>query len=70
LRTGTILLPGTSQLTETDIDSRLWKSNSDCIIVDQQMAEKIETISAKHKNLKFKIFVENKEPSEGMNKIG
>ena len=52
-------------LTETDIDSRLSKSGSDCIIVDQQLAEKVEKIADKHKNLKFKIFVESKEVSEG-----
>jgi hypothetical protein len=60
LRTGTILLPGTSMLTDIDIDNRLSKSESDCIIVDLQLAEKVERISAKHKqNLKFKIFVQS-----------
>jgi hypothetical protein len=43
LRTGTILLPGTSMLTENDIDNRLSKSESDCIIVDLHSAEKVSS---------------------------
>ncbi len=44
-------------LTENDIDNRLAKSESDCIIVDLQLAEKVEKIADKHKRtLKFKIF--------------
>ena len=45
-------------LTENDIDNRLSKSESDCIIVDLQLAERVEKIAEKHKRtLKFKIFV-------------
>lgn len=44
-------------LTENDINSRLQKSRADCIIVNEQLAAKVEGIASKHENLKHKIFV-------------
>ena len=47
MRTGTILLPGTNQLTKNDIESRLFMSKADAVIVDKVGAEKIEAIDNK-----------------------
>ena len=47
MRTGTILLPGTTQLTKNDIESRLFMSKADAVIVDKVGAEKIEAIDNK-----------------------
>ena len=66
MRIGTVILPGTSMLTENDIDTRLSQSRSDCIIVDSQLAEKVERIAHKHKKtLKHKIFVGTTDLFEG-----
>ena len=56
-----------SMLTEIDIDNRLTKSESDCIIVDLELAEKVEKIAGKHEknNLKFKIVVTDRGLSNG-----
>ena len=53
-------------LTDIDIDNRISKSESDCIIVDLQLAEKVEKICVKHKEkLKFKIFVDDQDVQDG-----
>ena len=53
-------------LTDIDIDNRISKSESDCIIVNLQLAEKVEKICVKHKEkLKFKIFVDDQDVQDG-----
>ena len=41
LRTGTVLLPGTTLLTAADIAARIAKSESDCVIGDAEVATKV-----------------------------
>ena len=41
LRTGTVLLPGTTLLTADDIAARIHKSESDCVIGDADVATKV-----------------------------
>ena len=56
LRTGTVLLPGTTLLTAADIAARIDKSESDCVIGDAEVAAKVE--AERHgKHLRHKILV-------------
>ncbi len=57
MRTGTVLLPGTTQLTSQDLQSRLAISKADTIIVDNQGAYKIEAIQGSLE-LKHKVLVD------------
>lgn len=63
MRTGTILLPGTTQLTASDIESRLVMSKSDAIIVDIVGAKKVEQIQGRNL-LKHKILVADETTSD------
>ena len=56
LRTGTVLLPGTTLLTAADIAARIDKSESDCVIGDAEVAAKVE--AERHgRHLRHKILV-------------
>jgi medium-chain acyl-CoA synthetase len=56
MRTGTILLPGTTLLTASDLANRIVKSEADCVIGDAEVATKVE--EEKHPtHLKHKILV-------------
>ena len=58
MRTNTVLLPGTPQLTAKDLDKRLGVSKADAVIVDEVTAQKIEEVADIHeKTLKFKILI-------------
>ena len=63
LRTGTVLLPGTTLLTASDIAARIDKSESDCVIGDADVATKVET--RRHANhLRHKILVASADNDE------
>lgn len=42
---GTVLIPGTTQLTSRDIKHRILRSSADCLIVDDVTAEKVDPVS-------------------------
>ncbi|XP_035195179.1 acyl-coenzyme A synthetase ACSM3, mitochondrial-like [Oxyura jamaicensis] len=57
LRTGTVLIPGTQQLTAKDILYRLQKSKAKCIITDDFVAPAVDSVGAECQSLKFKLLV-------------
>uniref|UniRef100_A0A8D0GIY8 medium-chain acyl-CoA ligase n=1 Tax=Sphenodon punctatus TaxID=8508 RepID=A0A8D0GIY8_SPHPU len=64
MRTGTILIPGTTQLTAKDILHRLQTSKAKCIIVDDVLAAAVDSIASSCQSLLFKLIVSNK-PKDG-----
>ncbi|XP_036597557.1 acyl-coenzyme A synthetase ACSM3, mitochondrial [Trichosurus vulpecula] len=64
LRTGTILIPGTTQLTERDLLYRLQTSKAKCIITNGAFAAMVDSIAHKCAILKSKLIVSEK-PREG-----
>ncbi|XP_068952166.1 acyl-coenzyme A synthetase ACSM3, mitochondrial [Petaurus breviceps papuanus] len=64
LRTGTVLIPGTTQLTENDMLYRLQTSKAKCIITNDTFATKVDSIAHKCAALKSKLIVSEK-PREG-----
>ncbi|XP_015215308.2 acyl-coenzyme A synthetase ACSM3, mitochondrial isoform X2 [Lepisosteus oculatus] len=67
MRTGTVLIPGTSQLTARDILQRLRVSQAKCIITDESLAPVIDAISPECSWLKAKLLVSNKKQDGWMN---
>ncbi|XP_046732405.1 acyl-coenzyme A synthetase ACSM3, mitochondrial isoform X2 [Silurus meridionalis] len=61
LRTGTVLIPGTSQHTARDILHRLQVSQAKCLITDQSMAPLIEAVTPQCPTLTSKLLLSNKE---------
>uniref|UniRef100_A0A8C6G958 medium-chain acyl-CoA ligase n=1 Tax=Mus spicilegus TaxID=10103 RepID=A0A8C6G958_MUSSI len=57
LRTGTVLIPGTTQLTQKDILYRLQSSKAKCIITDDTLAPAVDAVAAKCENLHSKLIV-------------
>uniref|UniRef100_A0A669PLG3 medium-chain acyl-CoA ligase n=1 Tax=Phasianus colchicus TaxID=9054 RepID=A0A669PLG3_PHACC len=57
MRTGTVLIPGTQQLTAKDVLYRLQKSKAKGIITDDSMASTVESVEADCQSLKFKLLV-------------
>nr|XP_048316507.1 acyl-coenzyme A synthetase ACSM3, mitochondrial isoform X2 [Myodes glareolus] len=57
LRTGTVLIPGTTQLTQKDILYRLQSSKAKCIITDDALAPAVDSVAAKCENLTSKLIV-------------
>ncbi|XP_054066949.1 acyl-coenzyme A synthetase ACSM3, mitochondrial-like isoform X3 [Rissa tridactyla] len=57
MRTGTVLIPGTQQLTAKDILHRLQKSKAKCIITDDSVAPAVDSVGAECQSLKFKLLV-------------
>ncbi|XP_073915703.1 acyl-coenzyme A synthetase ACSM3, mitochondrial isoform X2 [Castor canadensis] len=57
LRTGTVLIPGTTQLTQKDILYRLESSKAKCIITNDVLAPAIDAIAPKCENLHSKLIV-------------
>ncbi|KAM6244589.1 acyl-coenzyme A synthetase ACSM3, mitochondrial-like isoform 3-T6 [Spheniscus humboldti] len=57
MRTGTVLIPGTQQLTAKDILHRLQKSKAKCIITDDSVAPAVDLVGAECQSLKFKLLV-------------
>ncbi|XP_069342944.1 acyl-coenzyme A synthetase ACSM3, mitochondrial isoform X2 [Eulemur rufifrons] len=57
LRTGTVLIPGTTQLTKKDILYRLQSSKAKCIITNDVLAPAVDAIAPKCENLHSKLIV-------------
>ncbi|XP_030157189.1 acyl-coenzyme A synthetase ACSM3, mitochondrial isoform X2 [Lynx canadensis] len=64
LRTGTVLIPGTTQLTQRDILYRLQSSKAKCIITDEVLAPAVDAVASKCENLHSKLIVSQK-PKDG-----
>ncbi|XP_043829731.1 acyl-coenzyme A synthetase ACSM3, mitochondrial isoform X2 [Dromiciops gliroides] len=64
LRTGTVLIPGTIQMTENDLLYRLQTSKAKCIITNDTFARTVDSIAHKCPVLKYKLIVSEK-PKEG-----
>lgn len=61
LRTGTVLIPGTSQLTTRDILHRLQVSQAKCLITDESMAPLMEAVTPQCPTLTSKLLLSKKE---------
>ena len=57
IRAGVILLPGTTQLTDRDIEGRLLSSGADALICDLETASKVDNLNLEHTSLKTKVVV-------------
>ncbi|KAG7248553.1 hypothetical protein CRUP_013264, partial [Coryphaenoides rupestris] len=57
LRTGTVLLPGTSQLTARDILHRLHTSGAKCVVTDESLAPLVDEVAPQCPDLRCKILV-------------
>ncbi|XP_036134630.1 acyl-coenzyme A synthetase ACSM3, mitochondrial [Molossus molossus] len=64
LRTGTVLIPGTTQLTQKDILYRLQASQAKCIIASEAVALAADAVVAKCENLRSKLIV-SENPRDG-----
>uniref|UniRef100_A0A8C3W299 medium-chain acyl-CoA ligase n=1 Tax=Catagonus wagneri TaxID=51154 RepID=A0A8C3W299_9CETA len=64
LRTGTVLIPGTTQLTQKDILYRLQASKANCIVTNEVLAPAVDAVASKCENLRSKLIVSQK-PREG-----
>ncbi|XP_056149876.1 acyl-coenzyme A synthetase ACSM3, mitochondrial [Lampris incognitus] len=69
LRTGTVLLPGTSQLTARDILHRLQTSGAKCIITDNSLAPLVEAVAPQCPALHSKVLVSD-ERRDGWSNFG
>ncbi|NXU06281.1 ACSM3 synthetase, partial [Buphagus erythrorhynchus] len=57
MRTGIVLIPGTSQLTAKDISYRLQASKAKCIITSDTLAPAVESVLPDSQLLKSKLIV-------------
>ncbi|KAL0966478.1 hypothetical protein UPYG_G00295750 [Umbra pygmaea] len=57
LRTGTVLLPGSTQLTAKDLLHRLKTSGARCVITDEALAPLLDTVAPHCPSLQHKILV-------------
>ncbi|XP_048350656.1 acyl-coenzyme A synthetase ACSM3, mitochondrial-like isoform X1 [Sphaerodactylus townsendi] len=64
LRTGTVLIPGTTQLTAKDILHRLQASRAKCIITDQALAPAVDSVASECQSLAVKLIV-SRDPRDG-----
>nr|XP_021547900.1 acyl-coenzyme A synthetase ACSM3, mitochondrial isoform X1 [Neomonachus schauinslandi] len=64
LRTGIVLIPGTTQLTQKDILYRLQSSKAKCIITNEVLAPAVDAVASKCENLHSKLIVSQK-PKDG-----
>ncbi|KAB1263058.1 Acyl-coenzyme A synthetase ACSM3; mitochondrial [Camelus dromedarius] len=64
MRTGTVLIPGTTQLTQKDILYRLQSSKAKCIITNEVLAPAVDAVASECENLHSKLIVSQK-PREG-----
>ncbi|XP_033023939.1 acyl-coenzyme A synthetase ACSM3, mitochondrial-like isoform X1 [Lacerta agilis] len=67
MRTGTVLIPGTTQLTAKDILHRVQTSKARCIITDQVLAPAVDTIASKCPSLEFKLIVSRNHREDWLN---
>lgn len=61
---GTVLIPGTTQLTQKDILYRLQSSKAKCIIINEVLAPAVDAVASKCENLHSKLIVSQK-PKDG-----
>ncbi|XP_058274080.1 acyl-coenzyme A synthetase ACSM3, mitochondrial isoform X1 [Hemibagrus wyckioides] len=61
IRTGIVLIPGTSQLTARDILHRLQVSQAKCLITDESMAPLMDAVTPQCPTLTSKLLLSNKE---------
>ncbi|XP_057171276.1 acyl-coenzyme A synthetase ACSM3, mitochondrial isoform X2 [Ursus arctos] len=64
LRTGTVLIPGTTQLTQKDILYRLQSSKAKCIITNEVLAPAVDAVAPKCDTLRSKLIV-SQNPKDG-----
>ncbi|XP_057551538.1 acyl-coenzyme A synthetase ACSM3, mitochondrial isoform X2 [Hippopotamus amphibius kiboko] len=64
LRTGTVFIPGTTQMTQKDILYRLQSSKAKCIITNEILAPAVDAIASKCENLHSKLIV-SQSPRKG-----
>jgi len=57
IRAGVVLLPGTTQLTDRDIEGRLLSSGADALICDVETAAKVDNLNLDHTSLKTRVVV-------------
>ncbi|XP_067308739.1 acyl-coenzyme A synthetase ACSM3, mitochondrial isoform X2 [Pseudorasbora parva] len=57
LRTGTVLIPGTSQLTARDIRHRLQSSGAKCVITDETLAPLLDTVASECPSISTKLLL-------------
>ncbi|XP_048465544.1 acyl-coenzyme A synthetase ACSM3, mitochondrial isoform X2 [Rhincodon typus] len=67
IRTGTVLITGTTQLTATDILHRLQASKAKCIITDDNVADAVESVTSKCPSLKAKVTISHTQREGWMN---
>ncbi|RXN20096.1 acyl-coenzyme A synthetase mitochondrial isoform X3 [Labeo rohita] len=60
LRTGTILIPGTSQLTARDIRHRLQASGAKCVITDETLAPLLDTVASDCPSISTKLLLSHR----------
>ena len=63
IRTGTMIAPGTTQLTSKDVEFRSNKAEAVCIITNHEIAEKFDKVAANCPTVKTKIVIS--EPKDG-----
>ncbi|XP_062843551.1 acyl-coenzyme A synthetase ACSM3, mitochondrial [Trichomycterus rosablanca] len=61
IRTGTVLIPGTSQLTARDVLHRLQVSQAKCVITDEQTAPLLDAVTSQCPMLTSKILLSDKD---------
>ncbi|KAJ8284134.1 hypothetical protein COCON_G00029840 [Conger conger] len=67
LRTGMVLIPGTTQLTARDILYRLHASKAKCVITDESLAPVLDTVAPKCSSLRTKLLVSDRKREGWMN---
>uniref|UniRef100_UPI00398F0385 acyl-coenzyme A synthetase ACSM3, mitochondrial-like isoform X2 n=1 Tax=Pristiophorus japonicus TaxID=55135 RepID=UPI00398F0385 len=67
MRTGTVLIPGSSQLTTTDIFHRLQASKAKCIITNDSLVDAVESVASKCPSLKAKVIISHKHRAGWIN---
>ncbi|NXX04684.1 ACSM4 synthetase, partial [Larus smithsonianus] len=67
MRTGVIIIPGTTQLTAQDICYRLLASRAKCIITTDVLAPAVDSVASKCQFLKTKLIVSESGRAEWLN---
>ncbi|KAF1430454.1 Acyl-coenzyme A synthetase ACSM3, mitochondrial, partial [Spheniscus magellanicus] len=67
MRTGVIIIPGTTQLTAQDICCRLLASKAKCFITIDVLAPALDSVASKCQFLKTKLIVSESSRTEWVN---
>ncbi|NXI94634.1 ACSM4 synthetase, partial [Psophia crepitans] len=67
MRTGIIIIPGTTQLTAHDICYRLLASKAKCIVTTDVLAPAVDSVASKCQFLKTKLVVSESSRTEWLN---